>query len=88
MIIASGFEHTTKTNGTGEFRFDELRPGEYRIKASAPGFAETVISVRVAVSAVPTVSIMLQPRKVEQKVQVQGVGLLRSLLSSNLFTSG
>jgi Carboxypeptidase regulatory-like domain/TonB dependent receptor-like, beta-barrel len=69
---ASGFQRSTKTNGAGEFRFEALRPGNYRLSVSAKGFKQATVQVSVTVSSVPTVSIVMHPEELRQTVKVTG----------------
>jgi len=82
----SGFHRATFANGIGEFRLEAISPGQYRVRVSAPGFAETVVSVRIAVSAAPTLSIVLKPQSIQQTVQVEGSR--NSLATQPLETTG
>src|ERR1035438_1135277 len=55
----SSLERQTKTDSRGEFRFDNLLPGNYRLIVRAPGFAEASSNVTVGVSSVRAVSVTL-----------------------------
>jgi hypothetical protein len=70
----SGFRRATTANSIGEFRVEAIPPGQYRVRVGAPGFAEVVVSLRIAVSAVPTLPIVLKPQSIQQTVQVEGNG--------------
>ncbi len=37
---ATGIELETRTQDTGQFRFDQVQPGSYAVSAGAPGFSE------------------------------------------------
>src|SRR3974377_1144409 len=58
----------TQTDARGEFRFEDLPPGEYALGVSATGFAEARSRVNVALSAERQVSVTLQPKGVAEKV--------------------
>jgi len=60
----------TQTDARGEFRFEDLPPGEYALGVSATGFAGARSRVNVALSAVRQVSVTLQPKGVAEKVVV------------------
>src|SRR5581483_2811866 len=60
----------TSSNSSGEFRFDDLLPGGYSISAVAPGFAEGVARVHVAVSSALEVEIELRPPAMRESVNV------------------
>src|SRR5271155_5157826 len=38
---STGFQRTAKTSDSGEFRFVQVPPGQYNLKAEAAGFAAT-----------------------------------------------
>ncbi|HEY2498460.1 MAG TPA: TonB-dependent receptor [Candidatus Angelobacter sp.] len=73
-IIAKSFPltRTVKASNLGEFAVESLPPGEYEVKAEAPGFAPKSGTVRVAVTSVQSMSIKLQPGPVQQTVKVEG----------------
>src|SRR5258708_40375463 len=58
---AIGFplERKASSNQAGEFRFDSLPPGDYRVTANAPNFATAVAQIKVSVSAAPSLSLTL-----------------------------
>jgi hypothetical protein len=60
------------TEDRGEFRLDDLLPGNYRVTAEAAGFAEASTEVVIAVSTVRDVTVTLKPLVVSQSVNVQG----------------
>lgn len=70
--LESAFRRSTTSDALGDFRFELLAPGQYRMTVAAPGFADSVSAVTVAVSSAPSVSIILKPQAVLQAVQVQG----------------
>lgn len=55
----------------GEFRLDDLLPGAYQIRVSAPGFAEARAAVKVVISSVQEILVILKPPVVQQSVSVQ-----------------
>jgi hypothetical protein len=55
----------------GEFRLDDLFPGNYRITVTAQGFAEAQTDVAIAVSTVRDVTVTLKPTAPSEKVTVQ-----------------
>ena len=61
----SGLKRTTATDARGEFHFEFLAPGEYRLRINATGFAERITEVSVSVSSRPTVSLVMSLRKVQ-----------------------
>lgn len=67
----TAFKRATTSNAQGEFRMEGLEPGRYRVSVLAPGFAESVSEVWVAVSSVPTLSVVLEPQAVREAVRVK-----------------
>jgi len=67
----SSLERQTKTDSRGEFRFDNLLPGNYRLIVRASGFAEASSNVAVVVSSVREVSVTLNLSSARQTVNVQ-----------------
>jgi hypothetical protein len=74
VIQAAEFalERETVSDSRGEFRIDDLAPGGYRARVSAPGFAEAGAEVRVATSSVQALTVTLSPETVRQTVSVAG----------------
>ena len=60
----------TRTDLRGEFRFEDLSPGEYTVGISATGFAEARSRVTVRVSSVRQINVTLQPKGIAEKVVV------------------
>ncbi len=59
------------TDSRGEFRVDDLLPGEYRVTANAPSFAEVQADVTVVVSTVRDVTVTLKPASLKETVNVE-----------------
>jgi hypothetical protein len=68
----SSLVRQTKSDGRGEFRFDNLPPGDYRLTVGAPGFADASSSVAVVVSSVRDVNVTLNLPAARQTLTVQG----------------
>src|SRR5713226_2294415 len=64
----SGLRRTTTTDARGEFHFEFLAPGEYRLRINAAEFAERITEVSVSVNSRPTVSIVMSLRKVQETI--------------------
>jgi hypothetical protein len=56
----------------GEFRLDDLLPGNYHITISAAGFAPAQADVSIAVATVREVTVTMKPAATSQTVNVQG----------------
>jgi outer membrane receptor protein involved in Fe transport len=67
----SSIERTVASGARGEFRVEDLLPGEYSLAVNAPGFAEVRADVNIVVAQVRDVTISLQPSSVKQSVQVK-----------------
>src|SRR5581483_4638140 len=66
------FEHDAKSEDRGEFRIDDLPPGNYHISVSASGFREAKADVSVVVSSVREVTVTLKPAAGGETVSVRG----------------
>ena len=60
------------SDSRGEFRIDDLIPGMYQVRVSAPGLADALAQVKVTVSSVQEVVATLKPQIIQQAVSVQG----------------
>jgi outer membrane receptor protein involved in Fe transport len=67
----SSLERQTKSDSRGEFRFDDLPPGAYRVTVRAAGFADASATVTVTVSSAREISVTLKPAAAQQTVNVQ-----------------
>lgn len=70
--VASSLTRETSTDNAGEFRFDDLLPGEYRVSVRAKGMAQAAATVSVEVSFARQVVVTMNPAPVAQTVNVQG----------------
>ncbi|MGC2753747.1 MAG: TonB-dependent receptor [Candidatus Acidiferrum sp.] len=68
----STFRREAACNDRGEFRIDDLVPGNYRVTVTAAGFADAASEVRVNISYVQEMTVILRPQAVQQTVNVQG----------------
>lgn len=70
---ASGFKQTTKSNGAGEYRLNNLPVGFYSITATAPGMsAETVRDFEVVLNKTATANLQMRPGSVSTTIEVSG----------------
>jgi hypothetical protein len=71
-VELSGFSQLRRVtaDAQGEFRVEDLAPGEWHVTVEARGFATAVADVSVAVSTVREVVVTLQPAQVRQSVKV------------------
>jgi hypothetical protein len=70
--VASGSHRQVVSNPKGEFRINNLHPGDYRVTVTAVGLQEARSTVSVEVSSGRQVSVTLQPAKLQQTVNVSG----------------
>ena len=68
----SSLQREVTSNALGEFRLDDLLPGDYRVRVNAQGFSEADAAVKVALSSVQEITVSLMPQMVRQTVSVQG----------------
>jgi hypothetical protein len=77
-IVVQAEESTLRreaaSNDRGEFRINDLVPGNYRVTVTASGFADVSSEVHVNISSVQEMTVVLRPQTVQQKVNVQGQG--------------
>jgi hypothetical protein len=59
------------TEDRGEFRVDDLLPGNYQISVSASGFAAAQAEVAIEVSSVRDITVTMKPAATSQTVNVQ-----------------
>ncbi len=69
---ATGLQRATTSNGAGLYQFLEVPPGDYRLEASATGFAAVTSKVTLVVKTPATVNIKFQVAGVETSVTVEG----------------
>ncbi|HWS98572.1 MAG TPA: carboxypeptidase regulatory-like domain-containing protein [Candidatus Methylomirabilis sp.] len=67
-------QRSVQTNDRGEFRIDDLAPGNYRVVVHANGFAEATSDVKIVVASMRDVLVTLRPAAVEQSVNVHSQG--------------
>jgi Carboxypeptidase regulatory-like domain/TonB dependent receptor len=72
QLAGSSFRRYASTEDRGEFRLDDLLPGDYRVVVTASGFAPAQNQVAVAVATVRDITIVLKPPSVRESVEVQG----------------
>jgi hypothetical protein len=71
-LAGSSLQRDTASDDHGDFRLDDLLPGNYRITVTAAGFAPAQDEVAVAVATVRDITVALKPSAVQQSVNVQG----------------
>lgn len=71
--IATNVTATTKTGSSGEYRFDHLLVGTYKITARMTGFKLTSENIDVALNQTLTRNLTLAPGAATETVEVSGV---------------
>ena len=70
--LGTGVASTTKTNGTGDYRFDHLPVGNYRLTAKMTGFRPISEKVDVVLNKTGTSNLTLTPGAATETVEVSG----------------
>jgi outer membrane receptor protein involved in Fe transport len=65
-------ERETASDERGDFGIENLAPGNYRVRVTAPGFAEASADVTVMVSRERDIIVMMKPASLQQTVNVKG----------------
>jgi Carboxypeptidase regulatory-like domain/TonB dependent receptor len=71
QLSASSVRREASSEDRGEFRLDDLQPGNYRITVNATGFATAQADVVVAVATVRDITVTLKPSLAPETVQVR-----------------
>src|SRR5215472_11332463 len=83
--VATGISHTITTDAAGTYAAPNLRPGEYRVRVTATGFAVEVRSgITLNVGAQQVLDISLKVGQTSQVVEVTGQAPTVELASSEL----
>jgi hypothetical protein len=75
IVVHSGNSSLVReaaTEDRGEFRIDDLSPGNYQVTVSAAGFASAQAEVAIVVSSVREISVTLKPAAPGESVTVTG----------------
>jgi hypothetical protein len=70
QLSASSVQREATSEDRGEFRLDDLQPGNYRITITAAGFAPAQADVVVAVATVRDITVTMKPSAAPETVQV------------------
>jgi hypothetical protein len=71
QLSGSPLKREAASEDRGEFRLDDLIPGNYRVTINAAGFADAQTEVVIAVATVRDITVTLKPSSVKQTVNVQ-----------------
>ncbi|HEY6352234.1 MAG TPA: TonB-dependent receptor [Candidatus Angelobacter sp.] len=72
QAVDASVRREVTANPQGEFRVEDLLPGDYRVVVKAQGFAEAKSEVKIAVSSVSEITVRMQAAAVQQNVNVEG----------------
>jgi hypothetical protein len=72
QLSGSSVKREAASQDQGEFRLDDLLPGNYRITISAPGFASAQADVVIAVATVRDIAVAMKPAATSETVDVLG----------------
>jgi hypothetical protein len=72
QLAGSSVQRQATSEDRGEFRLDDLSPGNYRITISATGFAPAQTDVWIAVATVRDITVTMKPAAASASVNVQG----------------
>jgi hypothetical protein len=72
QVNGSALRREASCNDRGEFRIDDLLPGNYQVLVSADGFADAKSQVKVTVSSVQDLTVTLKPATVQQTIVLDG----------------
>jgi Carboxypeptidase regulatory-like domain/TonB dependent receptor len=70
-LAGSSTRREASSEDRGEFRLDDLAPGNYLISIKAPGFAPAEADVVIMVATVRDITVTMKPPPVQEKVKVQ-----------------
>src|SRR5437588_5783908 len=71
QLSASSVQREATSEDRGEFRLDDLQPGNYRITITAAGFAPAQADVIVAVATVRDITVTMKPSAAPETVLVR-----------------
>ncbi len=72
QLLGSSVRREATSEDRGEFRLDDLLPGNYRITVDAAGFAPAQADVVIAVTTVRDITVTMKPAAPSQTVKVRG----------------
>ncbi|HUJ09173.1 MAG TPA: TonB-dependent receptor [Verrucomicrobiae bacterium] len=85
--IATGVVATTKPNEAGEYRFDNLLVGTYRISVKAAGFRTVSVQVEIQLNTTGTANVTLLPGATSETVEVSGEAPIIDTTTAQLQTT-
>jgi hypothetical protein len=71
QLSGSSVRRETTSSTQGEFRIDDLLPGNYRVSITATGFASAESQIEVAVAMVRDITVTMKAASVRESVKVE-----------------
>ncbi len=71
QLVGSSVQREATSEDRGEFRLDDLQPGNYRMNVSAAGFTPAQADVVIAVATVRDVTVTMKPAGASETINVQ-----------------
>ena len=71
QLSGSSLQREASSEDRGEFRLDDLQPGNYRITINATGFAPAQADVSIAVATVRDITVTMKLSSLRQTVKVE-----------------
>jgi hypothetical protein len=71
QLSGSSVQREAASEDRGEFRLDDVLPGNYRITVTAAGFAPAQADIVIAVATVRDITVTLKPASLPETVKVQ-----------------
>jgi len=84
---ATGAVQSTTTNSSGSYRVPLLKPGDYTVLVTAPGFEQASISASVNASTTATADVRLTVGSAAQTVEVTGTEPIMHTEAADLSTT-
>ncbi len=72
---ATGLQINTTTNSSGIYASGPLAPGEYTVRAEAPGFSATVVTLTVQINNISNGNLVLHVGATTTTVEVESTGV-------------
>ena len=70
-LLGSENSRQVSSNENGSFRMNDLAPGQYRVRISAPGLEQAEATISIEVRSTREISVTLRPATLKQAVNVQ-----------------
>jgi hypothetical protein len=87
LNVGTGAVITTKTGGTGAYRFENLPVGTYRVTVKASGFKTVTQQVDVVLNQTGTLNVTLAPGASSETIEVSGSATVIDTSSAQLSSS-